>query len=212
MSTEQMVREQIRQRQQSTRQSATPDGYYGPLTGKYYDSLEAMHHYELREAQHRGVDPTEMLLEGLTTDQIAALDKRVRQGEQVQVDRSASSVDTATFLELHPEMIDCEANSEELKRWLFARGQWNPEGTRFPTLSELEDAFKNLKAAGVLKLNQAELNRQAKERAQERARQIRARGGVAAVAANTPTESEAELYELPMDELRRKSAGGGWLR
>jgi hypothetical protein len=212
MSTEQMVREQIRQRQQSTRQSFTPDGYFGPLTGKYYDSLEAMHHYELREAQHRGVDPTEMLLEGLTTDQIAALDKRVRQTEQAQLDRSASSVDTATFLELHPEFVDCDANSEELKRCLFARGQWNPDGTRFPTLYQIEDAFKTLKAAGVLKLNQAELNRQAKEQAQERARQIQARGGVAAVAANTPPESEEELYELPMPELRRRSAGGGWLR
>jgi hypothetical protein len=171
-----------------------------------------MHHYELREAQHRGVDPTEMLLEGLTTDQIAALDKRVRQTEQAQLDRSASSVDTATFLELHPEFVDCDANSEELKRCLFARGQWNPEGTRFPTLYQIEDAFKTLKAAGVLKLNQAELQRQAKGEAQERARQIRARGGVAAVAANMPTESEEELYELPMPELRRRSAGGGWLR
>ncbi len=212
MSTETMVREQTRQRQQSTRQSATPDGYYGPLTGKYYDSLEAMHHYETREAMHRNVDPTEILLEGLTTDQIAALDKRARQGEQAQLDRSASFVDTATFLELHPEFADCDANSEELKRWLYARGQWNPEGTRFPTLRELEDAFKNLKAAGVLKLNQAELNRQAKEQAQERARQIRARGGVAAVAANTPTESDDELETMPLEEIRRKATLGGWLR
>jgi hypothetical protein len=115
-------------------------------------------------------------------------------------------------LELHPEFVDCDANSEELKRCLYARGQWNPDGTKFPTLYQIEDAFKTLKAAGVLKLNQAELQRQAKGEAQERARQIRARGGVAAVAANMPTESEEELYELPMPELRRRSAGGGWLR
>ena len=38
MSTEQMVREQIRQRQPSAAQRATADGFYGPLTGKYYDS------------------------------------------------------------------------------------------------------------------------------------------------------------------------------
>jgi len=208
-----MVREQIRQRQPSAQQRATPDGFYGPLTGKTYDSLEAMHHYETREAMHRGgVDPTDILLDGLSPEQIAALDKRVRTSEQAQLERSASSIDTATFLELHPEFADCDANSEELKRCLFARGQWNPEGTRFPTLYELEDAFKTLKAAGVLKLNQAELNRQAKERAQERARQIRARGGVAAVAANMPTESENELYEMPLDELRRRATPGGWIR
>jgi hypothetical protein len=114
-------------------------------------------------------------------------------------------------LELHPEFADCDANSEELKRCLYARGQWNPEGTRFPTLNELEDAFKTLKAAGVLKLNQAELNRQAKEQAQERARKIQARGGVTAAAANTPTESEEELYELPLEEIRRRATPGGWL-
>jgi hypothetical protein len=212
MSTEQMVREQIRQRQPSAQQSATPDGWYGPLTGRFYDSRQARHHYELREAQHRGVDPTEMLLEGLTTDQIRALDNRVRTSEQAQLKRSASSIDTATFLELHPEFSDCDSNSEELKRCLFARGHWNPEGTRFPTLYELEDAFKTLSAAGVLKLNQAELNRQAKERAQERARQIQARGGVAAIAANTPTEGEEELETMPLLEIRRRATTGGWLR
>lgn len=99
-----------------------------------------------------------------------------------------------------------------MKRCLYARGQWNPEGTKFPTLYELEDAFKTLKAAGVLKLNQAELNRQAKEQAQERARQIQARGGGAAVAANTPLESEEELYEMPLEEIRRRATPGGWLR
>ena len=49
-------------------------------------AVEARNHYELREAQHRGVDPTEMLLEGLTTDQIRALDKRVRHTEQEKAD------------------------------------------------------------------------------------------------------------------------------
>ncbi len=98
---------------------------------------------------HRNVDPTDILLEGLSPEQIAALDQRVHHTEQVELERSTSSIDTATFLELHPEFVDCDANSEELKRFLFARGQWNPEGTRWPTLYQLEDAFKNLKASGV---------------------------------------------------------------
>jgi hypothetical protein len=88
----------------------------------------------------------------------------------------------------------------------------NPEGTRWPTLPQWENAFESLKAVGVLKLNQAELQRQAKGEAQERARQIRARGGVAAVATNTPTESEEELYEISMDDLRQRATTGGWLR
>jgi hypothetical protein len=147
------VRRVIEQEQQrNARVTETSGGYYGPLTGKRYDSLEAMHHYETREAMHRNVDPTDILLEGLTTEQIRALDQRVQHTEQAKLERSASSLATATFLELHPEFADCDANSEELKRCLYARGQWNPEGTRFPTLNELEDAFKTLKAAGVLKL------------------------------------------------------------
>jgi hypothetical protein len=208
------VRRAIEQEQQrnARRRIKTTDGFYGPLTGKTYDSLEAMHHYETREAMHRNVDPTDILLEGLSPEQIAALDQRVRQTEQVELERSAPSIDTATFLELHPEFADCDANSEELKRFLFARGQWNPEGTRWPTLYQLEDAFKTLKATGVLKFNQDELNRQAKEQAQERARQIQARGGVAAAAANTPTESEEELETMPLEEIRRRATVGGWLR
>ena len=209
MSTERMVREQVRQRQESTRQSATPDGYYGPLTGKYYDSVEAMHHYETREAMHRNLDPTEILLEGLTTEQIAALDKRARQTEQVKLDHATSGVNTATFLELHPEYVDCDHNSEEMKRCLYARGHWNPEGTKWPTLPQWESAFESLKAVGVLKLNQAELQRQAKGDAQERARQIQARGGVAAAAANMPTESEEELETMPLEEVRRRATRAG---
>jgi hypothetical protein len=84
---------------------------------------------------HRNVDPTDILLEGLTTEQIRALNQRVQHTEQAKLERSASSIDTATFLELHPEFADCDANSEELKRCLYARGQWTPEGTS-PNVSQ----------------------------------------------------------------------------
>jgi hypothetical protein len=211
MSTEQMVREQIRQRQQ-TAQGATPDGLWGPLTGRYYESVEARNYYELREAQHRGVDPTDMLLEGLSTDQIRALDQRARLSEQQKLDHATSGVNTATFLELHPEYVDCDHNSEEMKRILYERGHWNPEGTKWPTLPQRENAFESLKAVGVLKLNQAGLQRQAKGEAQERARQIRARGGVAAVAANEPIESEEQLEKMSLEEIRHRATVGGWLR
>jgi hypothetical protein len=206
------VRRAMEQEQQRTRPRDTADGFWGPLTGKYYDSVEARNHYELREAQHRGADPTDMLLEGLTTDQIRALDQRARLSEQQKLDHATSGVDTATFLELHPEYVDCDHNSEEMKRCLYARGHWNPEGTKWPTLPQWENALESLKAVGVLKLNQAELQRQAKGEAQERARRIQARGGVAAVVANTPTESEEELYSLPLEEIRRRGTPGGWLR
>jgi hypothetical protein len=210
MSTEQMVRERVRQRQQSTRQSSTPDGYFGPLTGKYYDSVEARNHYELREAQHRGVDPTDMLLEGLTTDQIRALDERVRHSDQEKADMLSLGEDLLTFHSLHPDYEDYGAVGEENKKVMLAH--FRALGVKHPTLAQLEDAYQQLKVNGLLYLNQAELQKQANSQAQERARQIQARGGVAAVAANTPPESEEELYELPMPELRRRSAGGGWLR
>jgi hypothetical protein len=85
-------------------------------------------------------------------------------------------------------------------------------GIKHPTLPELEDAYESLTARGLLQLNQAELNRQVKAESQERARRIQARGGVAAVAANTPTESEEELERMPLEEIRRRATPGGWLR
>ena len=81
-------------------------------------------------------------------------------------------------------------------------------GIGHPTLYQLEDAYQQLKSTGLLHLNQAELQKQADKQAQERARTIQARGGVAAVAASTPTESEDELYSMDMSELRRKGTPG----
>jgi hypothetical protein len=208
--TEQMVREQIRQRQQSTRQSATPDGFYGPLTGKYYDSVEARNYYELREAQHRGVDPTDMLLEGLSTDQIRALDQRARLSEQEKVDMVSLGEDLLTFHSLHPEYEDFGAAGEENKKVMLAH--FRALRIKHPTLAQLEDAYQQLKANDLLHLNQAELQKQTNKQAQERARKIQARGGVAAVAANEPTETEEELETMPLAEIRRRATAGGWHR
>jgi hypothetical protein len=206
------VRKAIEQTQQrNVRGTETTDGFYGPLTGKWYDSLEAMHHYETREAMHRNVDPADILLAGLTPEQIRALDERARKSEQEKVNVLLMGKDLLTFKDLHPEYMDGndpagDANMKAMVGFFVARG------IKHPTLPELEDAYESLTARGLLQLNQAELNRQVKAESQERARRIQARGGVAAVAANTPTESEEELERMPLEEIRRRATPGGWLR
>jgi hypothetical protein len=170
-----------------------------------------MHHYETREAMHQGgVDPTDILLDGLSTEQIAALDKRARQTEQEKVDILIMGEDLLTFRELHPDYIDegpiGHTNMLAMVDFFAARG------ISHPTLVQLEDAYENLTARSRLQLDQAALQGQVKKRHQKRAGEIEARGGVAAVAANTPTESEEELYEMPLAEIRRRATPGGWLR
>jgi len=181
------------------------EGYYGQLTGKVYPSREAKEHYELREAMHRGIDPTQILLEGLSLEQIRALDTYSRRSDKDREDALAMQIAISDFRELHPEFIDGDNCTNGPMMQLILEHS----GVKYPTLPQLEEAYQFLRAKGFLHLDQKELNRQAKEEAQERARQIRARGGVAAVAANMPVESEEELERMPLDELRRRANGFG---
>jgi hypothetical protein len=151
-----------------------------------------------------------MLLEGLSTDQIRALDQRARLSEQEKVDMLSLGEDLLTFHSLHPDYEDYGAVGEENKKVMLAH--FRALGVKHPTLAQLEHAYQQLKGNGLLYLNQAELQKQANSQAQERARKIQARGGVAAVAANMPTESEEELETMPLEEIRRRATTGGWIR
>jgi hypothetical protein len=76
-------------------------------------------------------------------------------------------------------------------------------GIRAPTLSDLEEAYTALRAAGLLQLNQAVIQKQRKGEIADRAKEIEAQRTL---------PDEEELYALPLDEIRRRAAPGGWLR
>jgi hypothetical protein len=167
-----------------------------------------MRHYEKLKAMRRNllIDEESAFL-NLSAEEQRKIAERALQPEQDKVDWAMSKEDMATWIELHREYVDCDANSEEMKSALYHRGK-----LKAPTLRDLEDAYDSCRAAGVLQLNQAVLQQQEKKKHQKRAGEIEARGGVAAVAANTPTESEEELETMPLEEIRRRATTGGWYR
>jgi hypothetical protein len=65
------------------------------------------------------------------------------------------------------------------------------------------EAYTALRAAGLLQLNQAVIQKQRKGEIADRAKEIE-------VQRTLPDEEE--LYALPLDEIRRRAAPGGWLR
>lgn len=191
----------VRQAMEQERQRNTPggtSGFYGRLTGKTYESLEAMRHHERLEAMRRNV-PTdeEAAFEALPAEKVREHIERAMQSEKEKTELFMSSIDLQTFFELHPEYKDCQENSSPMVSFLRAKG------IPRPTLSDLEDAYNNLRAAGLLQLNRAAIQKQQKAEIQQRARGIEDQRTL---------PDEDELYSMPLEEIRRRATPGGWYR
>lgn len=76
--------------------------YYGKNTDKWYDSIEAMQHYEHLEAQRRMVpDPAEDAFSKLPAEEQRAVVERMVMGDQHKVALAEQNLDISTFLELY---------------------------------------------------------------------------------------------------------------
>jgi hypothetical protein len=172
--------------------------FKGKLTGKTYDSLEAMRHCERLEAMRRAV-PTEdeAAFDDLPAEKIKELFARAAKSEQEKADLAMSGIDLQTFFELNPAYVDCQQNTTPIVSFLRARG------IKAPTLSDMQDAYDSLKAAGLLVLNQAVLQKQRKGEIADRAKEIEAARAL---------PDDDELYSLLLEEVRRRATTGGWLR
>lgn len=96
------------------------------------------------------------------------------------------------FVAGHPEYKDTNANAalmtHELNR-MFGPG--------LHPLEHYEKAYESLRSSNFLALDQAELKKQQKAAAKQRFEQERSR---------SVTPSEQELYDMPLDDLRRLDA------
>jgi hypothetical protein len=107
----------------ATERARGPSGFYGRLTGKTYESLEAMRHHERMEAMRRNV-PTdeEAAFEALPAEKIKGLFERAAKSEPEKVDLMMSGIDLQTFFSLHPDYIDCQENTTPMVSFVRARG------------------------------------------------------------------------------------------
>jgi hypothetical protein len=73
-------------------------------------------------------------------------------------------------------------------------------GINTPNLNQMEEVYEKCKAQGLLELNQKVLNEQYALSTRTYAEDLKA-------ASTMPTEEE--LYNMPLEEIRRRAGGGG---
>src|SRR5580704_13927652 len=169
MSTEQMVREQIRRRQP---RAPRQDGWYGVLTDKYFPSIESMEDAETREAMRRAEPtPLEKYIAETPLDKLRQDFDQIAASEREQQERiTCNEVTIPTFLQLHPELED--ANTEDNPNGFLLASYWQSRGVKFPTLTQFEEAYEFYKSKNAVKLKEDVVRKQKKDRAAANARQV----------------------------------------
>lgn len=158
--------------------------YIGQLTGKQYETFEAMLYEERKEAMRRAA-PLEKAREyaDIPLEKLKAIctDAQIEM-EGGTEDRARAVADATVFVNMHPEYINNEHNK---KLMLHQVGRANP------SFKELEVAYQQLRASDLLQLDRAEVVKEEAKADLERARGIR-----------TTPYSEEELEAMPLDQLR----------
>ena len=111
---------------------------------------------------------------------------------RADVNRAAVGENALTFFALHPEFADTPQNGVAINRTLKAMF-----GDDVPTIEQFETAYQVACANNLLKLNQAEIAKQAKAALKQRATAERSR------IVNLPQE---QLETLSLEEIRHLDA------
>ncbi len=179
-----------------------PKTFKGALTGNTYDSLESMIAQERQAAiSQQGADKQtdlERAFDGLPIDDAKALLRDAERSHQAIADGKISQQNADSWLTLHPEFRDDTVNAKLMHEQLLLNGVVN----RPVTIEDYEIANRQLVAAGLVRQNPAALRKQ-------QAAEVVAR---AERAVNTPGSvfdktTEDQMYELPLDEVRRRANG-----
>jgi len=169
--------------------------YFGPLTGKHYDSIEAMRYYEGRESMRRSAPSAkEQAVMEMPFEQFQDGIRQLERTEQVRMAQAQRDIDISAFLQAHEDHQDCDHNTAAMRICLGTTS--NVDNATFGYY-ELEDAFNRLKAGGFLKLKANALQKQAEQAVTDRVEEIK----------REQHFDESEAYSIPMDQLRQRAGG-----
>lgn len=169
--------------------------YYGKLTGKTYDSLEAMRHYEGMEARRRNVPTDEQAaFDNLPADKIREHFNRLAADDQTRAAQEQMVVDAEVFKQLHPEYKATKNNLAAMTLALRSIGA--DVDHDIATLGQFERALELCKANGSVELDGKALQKQKQAGIEQRASAIRQERDF------DPLEAEG----LSLDELRRRAS------
>jgi hypothetical protein len=176
-----------------------PKKFKGALTGREYDSLDSMIAQEQDASLHKIEQPSDLeaAFDALPAEQALQMLRNAEKQSQAVRDGAVSQQNADSWITLHPESRDDEYNGRLLLSQLKANGV-----TGVVTIEDYEIANRQLVSAGLLRQNPAALRKQEAAEVTARAeRAVKTPGSV------FDTTSEADMYNLPMDELRRRASG-----
>jgi len=124
-------------------------------------------------------------------EKIKAAVEGMQRADQKQQDKLTSADNAALFLASHPEFLDTQANGQ-----LFNHELNVMFGECLYTMEHYEAAYESLRKTNFLALNKTEDAKRQKAAAKARAE---------AEKAKSVEPSEAELYSMSMEDLRRLS-------
>ena len=171
----------------------------GVLTKQTYGDVDSMILNERQAAlsQFTPESADEKAFNKLPTDQQIAMLREAERLEQLNLKRPEQQKNADAWITLHPEYFDNTRNGKLMKVQLRSNGV--VEGNE--TIQDFEVASQQLRASGLLTLNQTALNKQHAEELRQRASEaVETPGSVF----DTDT-SEEDMYALSMDELRARS-------
>jgi hypothetical protein len=145
------------------------------------------------EAQ-RMLDPNDP--DNLTSEQVRAVYEAAVRADKIQQDEATNIENGKAFIAGHPEYIPSEANNQLMNHELKSKF-----GLREYTLAEYDHCYASLRASNFLKLDKTVVAAQ-----QNQAAKQRYADGRAAEAKRLTNLSEAELLDLPLEEIRRLEA------
>lgn len=172
--------------------------YHGKVTGVEYPTLEMMLEAERLEIMRRSGPDGRRDLNSISPAELRDFINSEAMSNQEREARAHSQACADGFSQIHPEYVDNDRNAATLTHACGLLGIKNPN------LVQLEEVFERCKAQGLLELNQKVLNEQFAHNTRTYAEDLKAA---------TTVPSEDELYQMPMEELRRRAgggSGGGW--
>lgn len=177
-----------------------PKKFVGTFTKREFNDLDSLIAQEREAAieQQAAVKPTDLerSFNALPPEELQQMLRDGLRTHEANANGVISSQNADSWLTLHPEFRNDEYNGRLMLSQLKANG------VTVATIEDYEVAERQLVASGLIRQNPAQLKKQQAAEAVARAER----------AVNTPGSpwdktTEEEMYNLPLDEIRRRANG-----
>ena len=180
--------------------NATPKRFTGTFTKREYTDLDTMLLQErqavIEQQSAEAQTDQERAFEKLSADEVRQMIRDGEKQHQANADSVITEQNGDSWVSLHPEYHDGTANAKRLALQLRLNGI-----TGVVTIPDFEIAHRQLLATGDVRQNKVALETQQAAEVLARAEHAVKNSGA------FDTTTEDAMYELPLDEVRRRANG-----